>query len=102
MRILTLAAVLLFLPLQAIEAQPLGMKVTRFQLVANALKHPGLYRAAVDYMDEVSFPKYEVLTCYWKVSPESGDILITNVLPDATRTIQFTKAGDDSWTVSEI
>ena len=80
---------------------PLGTKVNRFQLVARALKHPGLYSAAINYMDEVSFPKNDVLTCYWNASNDGNTITLTNILPGTTRTIVFTRSAKSEWKVSE-
>lgn len=93
---------LLLLPLQPLKAEPLGTKVNRFQLITKALKYPGLYRAAVHYMESVSFPKNDVLTCYWNTSSDKKSIFITNVLPDTTRTIHFTRGDGNHWKVSEI
>jgi len=94
----------------AASAQPVdpGTKVNRFQLVARALRHPGLYTAAVRYIDTVGFPKNDVLTCYWDTDESGTQIRITNVLPGdtpgsrLTRTIFFTRTAPGEWEATEL
>ena len=103
MRSLVLATALLLLPFHAEAVEmPLGMKVNRFQVVTKALHYPGLYDAATEYIKMTHFPTNDIVTCYWWVAPDSGDIRITAVLPDTTRTVVFTMTGYHSWKASEI